>query len=428
MKVLHEDTVVVLQPQWPPQIEDDGLVIELRSGNGLDSIYIRVPRIIADFDEVVRTEYRVDLFRSVYWQENTFSNVRTKVKGTMKSIGYLFPLSTLISQQSILIVSHSDENGKADENEAKDAAVNNAEEQSNQDEGTKFAKNVDDFVRGYAIAAILALLHNATNGLVEKPVSWGQTYSLTNFFSDDLVLAIYDPARIDRGNLIAANSAIDQYSIVYTELKTYEWHSGKLKGRDPDLPFNNELIVHVSTCKNPKFNSIIQYLKINLIKIESTDSDSLVRFFMQYQFFEMVMHEVFASVLADFLIKVQRYPYNENAWKTKSIVGKLNEKAGENFRIGRIFEFMRQKYQTETEIIDGCCKDLLSRIAAVNGGGTIEDVEELKLPYYKLRNAVFHGFATSGLSPNDLGPVCDAVGELIFKIAMDYEDAGLYFN
>lgn len=414
MNVTHEGRATQLLPRSYPIFSDSNFLLKLESNNNEEFIYLSIPGIYANVSKILATDYSLKIYKSNYWQEKTFSKLRIRQNLEWKPVGYLFPLTTLGLRDSLF---WEDDSLK----EKEDIQVKDKAEDQQGSERT-----ADEITRGHALAAIIELLKSDDGQKEEIEISWGETYELSDFYDDSLVLAIYSTKRIN-SNVVHAKSMIEQYSISIAEYKTFEFSDRLLKKKGQGENFIADDVIDIKFQNDEKYKSIIDYLKSHLIPYESTECDPIIRFFLQYQFFELLMQEVFSGVIKEFLVKAAGAEYAIDAWKTKELVSKLNEKSSENYRISKIFSFMKDNFQVETDDLNKSCIRLLKNAGKI---GTAVDLEqkEPKNPYYKVRNLIFHGFGSNNIDRNDINDICNCVAKIIFSLSLVFQDPTPYFE
>ena len=276
------------------------------------------------------------------------------------------------------------------------------------------------------MAAVWELLKSSELQKELPHIAWGETYILSDFFRDDLVIAIYSPERIDTRPEVT-KQMISDFSITLADYKTYEYRNIDIKEKQQDDNFVTERSIYLSPCSDDSKKPIFDYVKNHIAVAESTNCDPIVRFFLQYQFFELLMQTVFSGVIDEFRYKISNDSYVNDAWKTKELVSKLSEKTSESYRISRIFGFMLQKLGPETANINESCKSLLKKLESQKNVDP-KDYSESKIPYYKIRNLIFHGFASNSIEKNDISYICDAVAKAIYKLLLAFESLSPYFE
>lgn len=386
MKVLHDNSVVVLAPTGKLQaLEEDSSVflVELKGGEG-EYIFLRTPSYNAEIDKVLEYRYVVDLYKSNHWQDGDYSQIKYKepvAQAQQKPVGYIFPVSTLGLGQAIIL------------DERKNAAA-------------------------YALAAIIEL---AKGDRGQKPfihVSWGESYSLTDIYEDDLVVAIYSENRLS-GDPLTARALADEFRISLAGVKLFSQDIERIRAKKPNEIFVKERDIYVSSMPPDLKGQCFDFIVSHVIPASATDCDPIVRFFLQYQFFEIMMHHVFTGVIQDFLKVVNSPVYSGDVWKTKDLVGDLGKKSAESYRIRRIFDYIHREYPSLAREVDQACADVL-----MSAGKTVSD----KSSYYLLRNLVFHGFGSGAVSRADIEAVCEPVEQVIHKLALGFEHVGDYFS
>jgi hypothetical protein len=386
MQVLHDDEIFGLYPVGVPAVlEDDpsAVLLELSSGKD-ESIFLRVPNFAADFARVTGYEYIASICKSNYWQEGGYAEVRLKVTGAQKAVGYVFPASTLYLDDSDLC-----------------------------SEGQEIAS-------AYAWAGVLELLKGSKGQKELVSVSWGETYSLQDFYGDDLVVTVYGVERLAVPRE-QAEELVDEFLVSLAEINVFDFDVGELREKKAVESFNNVERVYVRSLSPDLKKSCLSFLRHHVLPAHATKCDPIVRFFLQYQFFEILMHNVFAGVVQDFLRVVNTDGYTNDAWKTRELVSDLGKKSAEGYRIRRVFNFLRKDHAEEVAGVEQACADLLDK-AGKNSASTEKN------KYYLVRNLVFHGFGNGVLERADIESICEPVAKVIYKLALGFEDASPYFG
>lgn len=390
MKVEHDSHTFDLLPNSLAISESGNSLFGLYNGSSDEFILIETPKIESNFNSVRSSDNIIKIYQSNHWQEGEFSNLRTKVDGEMISIGYAFPITTL-SADSISNIHQT-----------------------------------DPAAAWYALAATWELLKSSDYERTPFQVSWGETYVLTDFFRQDLVIAIYSPQRVN-SDRSAAEKIIDSFSITLAQHKIFSYTGIKSKEKKQTEGFITASHLNLSPCTDIEKRPFTDYVTNHLITADSTDCDPLVRFFLQYQFFELLMQRIFSEVISEFRQKIASENYTSDAWKTKELVSKLGEKTSENYRISRIFGFMLEKFRFETEEIINNCKVLLKKIE-IQKAADPKDYSDAKTPYYKVRNVIFHGFASHSIEKEDITQICDSVEKITYKLSLCFENLAPYFE
>lgn len=385
MQILHDDEVFDLYPIGVPRVVEGDSSVLLELSNGKDeSVYLRVPNFAADFAKVTDYEYIASVCKSNYWQEGSYAEVRLKVQAGQKPVGYIFPASTLYLDNSSLC-SEGQEVGSA-----------------------------------YAWAGVLELLKSTKGqeGLV--PVSWGETYSLQDFYGDDLVVAVYGVERlgVPRAN---AEELIEEFLVSLAEINVFDFCVGELREKGEAEPFNMVDKVYVRSLSPELKKVCFSFLKQHVLPAHAVKCDPIVRFFLQYQFFEILMHNVFANVVQDFLKVVSSGGYSSDAWKTRELVSALGKKSAEGYRIKRVFNFLKKDHAEEVLSVEQACTALLDK-----AGKNSTSSEKNK--YYLVRNLVFHGFGNGVIARDDINSICEPVSKVIYKLALGFQDVSPYFG
>ncbi|MHA6179817.1 hypothetical protein [Pseudomonas mohnii] len=392
MIVEHDSTTFKLSPNSLAVSENDLSLFGLYAESSDELIFVETPKIVSDLTKVIASDTILKIYQSNHWQEGEFSNLRTKINGDSISIGYAFPITTLSTLSS---------------------SISNIHE-------------TDPAAAWYALAAIWELLRSSNYEKSLTQVSWGETYNLADFFRQDLVIAVYTPSRINDDREIAAN-IIEEFAATLAQHKIYSYSSTKSKEKKQNENFITSPHLNLAPCKDINNRPFTDYVTNHLIIADSTECDPLVRFFLQYQFFELIMQRVFSEVISEFRLKIANENYTSDAWKTKELVSKLGEKTSENYRISKIFGFMLEKHRFETEEIINSCKLLLKKIE-LQKAAEPKDYSETKTPYYKVRNLIFHGFASHSIEKEDINLICDSVEKITYKLCLSFESLSPYFE
>ena len=88
---------------------------------------------------------------------------------------------------------------------------------------------------------------------------------------------------------------------------------------------------------------------------------------------------------------------------------------------------MLEKFRFETEEIINNCKALLKKIE-IQKAADPKDYSEAKTPYYKVRNVIFHGFASHSIEKEDITQICDSVEKITYKLSLCFENLAPYFE
>lgn len=396
MIVLHGDERIDLFPAKisPLEIVDGSCRIRLMSSVGDDYIFISIPLLACNFDRVLGYEYLSAVYVSDSWQEGALTKIKFKPNNEVLDVGYAFPISTLVSSESCLYKEASNE-----------------------------------FERGYALGGVLDLLAGSVGQLGQKEIAWGQCYGLLDFYRDDIVLAVFGRDKI-AGDVVAAKEVVSNLFASFADVKAF---NVELIGQDYFSSSESHSLINrdvlraymPSACIINK--QAIQFLRTHVAKAELLKGSPVIRFFLQYQFFELLMQEIFSGVMTNFLAEVVRAEYSTEPWKVKDLVSRLNEKSGDAYRMGRIFGFLKEKYEVETGLIYECCEDLLRKLGKFDRDLEMASGKEGRA-YYRVRNIIFHGYGAHGIEDNDIANICDAVSDIIFKLALHFEDFSPYFG
>lgn len=386
MKVLHDDVVVDLIPTGNLQVlEEDAsvLLLELKGGEG-ECIFLRVPRYNAKIELILAYRYIVDLYKSNHWQDDDYSRIKYKssaAQAQQKAVGYIFPIATLALGQSII-------------------------------------QSEVETVAAYALAAIIELARASEGQKSLIAVSWGESYGLADIYEDDLVVAIYSEERLSCQQA-EVKELVRGFCISLAKVKLFAQNIGPLRAKKADEPFVNVQDVYVRSMPPELKGQCFDFLASHVLPAGATECDPIVRFFLQYQFFEIMMHHVFAGVIRDFLKVVSLPAYAEDAWKTKDLVGDLSKKSAESYRISRVFDYVSREHPELANDVEQACADVLVRAGKEVGG---------KSSYYLLRNLIFHGFGSGAVSRADIESVCEPVERVIHQVALGFEHMGEYFS
>ncbi|MDH4651415.1 hypothetical protein [Pseudomonas sp. BN606] len=390
MKVLHETLEINLQPtSITLDEENNAWLIELSSGAPGEKLFITTPKIECNTELVLSHKYIHQVLISNYLQENNYCELKFKNETINKVIGFLFPISTLSSHESSLLDS-----------------------------------SIPEPIRGHALAAATELLKGDLGQTDFKEVAWGESYPITYFYRYDLAISIYSRDRISE-DINEATKITSGLFASFADIKIYELKDNKqpLRPKLASEPFITSSRIHMQSCSAQIGNNSLNFLREHVAQTDAKASEPIVRFFLQYQFFELLMQEVFSRIIKSFLTEAAKPDYQADAWKTKTLVGKLNEKTGEKYRIGRLLGFLSQKFPDETKALNEECTDFLKNINAE------EDPNESEpKTYYKVRNAIFHGFGANNIKNEEIESICDATSNIIYKLALHYEDISPFFE
>jgi hypothetical protein len=390
MQVLHDDELIDLSPVGLPRVVEGDSCVLLELWNGKEkeeeqeSIFLRVPNFAADFEKVRGYEYIASICKSNYWQEGDYAEVRLKVSEAQKPVGFVFPASTLYLDTSNLC-SEGQEVGSA-----------------------------------YAWAGVLELLKSSRGQASLVSISWGETYSLQDFYGDDLVVAVYGVERLAVPRE-QADELVEEFLVSLAEINVFDFEVGELKEKNEKEPFNKIGKIYVRSIDPDLKKACFCFLKEHVLPANAIKCDPIVRFFLQYQFFEILMHNIFASVVKDFLKVVSSGGYASDAWKTRELVSDLGKKSAEGYRIKRVFNFLRKEHSEEVASVEQACSVLLDKV-----GKNPEASEKNK--YYLVRNLVFHGFGNGVIARGDIDSICEPVAKVIYKLALGFQDVSPYFG
>ncbi|WP_455923052.1 hypothetical protein [Pseudomonas putida] len=385
MKVWHDDEEFELLPtgqvQEPEENESTSL-LELKGADG-EYIYIRIPTYSADTKLAWQCNYILDVCKSNDWQDGDFSRIKYKASGesSQKAVGYIFPLPTLSIGKTI----------------------------------TETEKEV---ASGYALGAIFNLTKGTIGQKQRVTVSWGETYDLEEFYEDETIVVIYGSDRLSEHSE-EAKSLVREFKISLAEAKIFPHDIGTLKPRKNTDLFVKEEDIYVAGVPKELRDNCFKFLISHVLPADATDCDPIVRFFLQYQFFEILMHHVFTGVVQDFLKVVNTPMFASDAWKTKDLVGDLGRKSAESYRIKRIFDFLSASHRDLVADVERACEAVLAKAGK-------KDSE--KTGYYLIRNLIFHGFGNGTIDRADIESVCDPVERIIHKLALNFKHSGDYFS
>lgn len=385
MKVSHEGEDLNVYPTFVC-VDDDGVCrIKLASLGG-DYIFLELPELNIDYRKSVDFEYFLAVYGSNHLRSDQFSEVFVKAKSKPKARGgCLLPLSCLLDKDSRL-----------------------------------YADSVE-FTRGYAFGAVWRLLDTSGYESDSVEVVLGETYSLANFYSDKLVLLVLDEKRVRSyfGEQIKEN-----FFPALAKNKVYEF-GVSLRERKVGEEIHSPTEITVKNLSPNLADGVFEFVREKLVFYDSLAHEPLVLFFLQYQVIEIMMGKVFQKAVKGFISKISDEEYSSSAYKTRKLVGKLNDKSTEKYRIKKAFSAFGDECSGALQKLEEESKEFLRNLS--HKGANIEqsheddDVNVASL-LYACRNAVFHGFGSYKIESDDLMPLCEAMSVLLYDMLYDTKE------
>jgi hypothetical protein len=357
-----------------------------------DYIFLEIPALGIDYGKAFDFAYFLAVYGSNHLRSDQFSEVFIKAKSKPKAKGgCLIPLSCLMDKDSQL-----------------------------------YSDSVE-FDRGYGFGAVWHLLAKSDYESESVEVVLGETYSLADFFSDKTVLLVLDEERVKD---YFGEQLLGSFFPALAKRNVYEF-GVPLRERKVGEEIYSPKEITVKNLSSNLADGVFDFVRKKIVFYDSLSHEPLVLFFLQYQVIEIMMGQVFQKAVKGFLNRISEEEYSSSAYKTKRLVGKLNEKSTEKYRIKKAFTAFGDDCSGALEKLEEESKAFLRNLS--QKGANIEQSHEdddanVASLLYACRNAVFHGFGSYRIESDDLMPLCHAMSDLLYDLLYDANEISEPFS
>lgn len=403
MKVIHDGNPIPLTvSNCEPDLEDRGTIVTAITSDNTETIEIRLPFFDCDHTKVIRGSYYVEALQTPEPRSHRSKEIRVNSDGDgQKRIGQIFPIWEICN----------DESG--------------------------FHENANEFVSAYALAGILSIINSENILNTTKEIFFGEIYNIEYFIDNEIVLLVFDKdsnAHISFERLRANN----EQELVHNSIPSLA-----KKGLF-ELKAGTPVVTESTRASQEDYNAFyieehskilpdeaFHFLTNFITHYDCASYDPIVKFFIQYQFFEILINYIFEELINEFKAKITEFDTNSSAVDSKNFIDKVNQKSSESSRISKLFDcFDNQCLETTSALREECIyfiRDIEPNGFFVKSDKKPEDMNAAEL-FYKVRNAIFHGFGMYSIDKEKITPICEKTFSLIYDIATNINKPNSFFE